>query len=577
MCGNFNRLSAVALSVFALTSAQPSEAQKKPKILVLPYQAIGDGTSNDILDQTTNLVGSELESSGVPVLEGSDSIQKLGGSPSTDKGKKDDGPAYNPDANDKALEMLSNGRTLLEDQEIDDTIRVLKKAIRYMDENGESISDLSMLSEAHILLATAYFQDGEEDEADDNLSKAVHYAPQRKLSSRNYPPIFIRSYERAQFNVFRRPRSRLEVKAGKNAQIFLDGRPMGKAPILLKDVLPGNHWIRAQSPGEDPIVKRLLVRSRKTIAVNLGGADAGESASAPAETSGLVGAVRINEITRSHIAQVQSVGKKRRVDFVLIGGINKSRTAYNVHSVLVNVKTGDVGRLTSVAFDLDLLTAQIEVYKLADDIREQSQGEDPLAKKITAAKFRLDPKLDLTSKRSRRAVMAGSQVARMRTVAAAPKPMKAPTASASIPPPPPTEVASRTPATEGGRRPLSQPKDEGDDVYASNSNSITPKDEEAEGLAVRPKTERVVPKDEADELPKVRTRIATEDNEDKPFLPRKESSIFNRAPREEEERGDSMWWVWVAVGVAVAGAGGTGLYLGLSDSSSSEGELTIRW
>ena len=44
---------------------------------------------------------------------------------------------------------------------------------------------------------------------------------------------------------------------------------MGKAPILLKDVLPGNHWVRAQSPGEDPIVKRLLVRSRKTISVTV--------------------------------------------------------------------------------------------------------------------------------------------------------------------------------------------------------------------------------------------------------------------------------------------------------------------
>jgi|GEM_PF-2131038 len=575
MCGNFNKLGAVAFAVFALSTAQPSEAQKKPKILVLPYQAIGEGTSNDILDQTTNLVGAELESSGVPVLEGSDSIQKLGGSNSGASGsKKDEGPKFNAEANDKALEMLSKGRTFLEDQEIEDTIRVLKKAIRYMDGNGESISDLAMLSEAHILLATAYFQDGEEDEADDNLSKAIHYAPQRKLSPRKYPPIFIRSYERAKFNVLRRPRARLEIKSGKNAQIFLDGRPMGKSPLLLKDVLPGNHWVRAQSPGEDPIVKRLLVRSRKTIAVNLGEADGAEAASAPAETSGLVGAVSINEVTRSHVAQVQAVGRKRRVDFVLVGGINKSRTAYNVHSVLVNVKTGDVGRLTSVAFDLDLLTAQIEVYKLADDIREQCQGEDPLNKKITAAKFRLDPKLDLTSKRSRRAVMAGTQAARMRTVAAAPRPMKAPAASNSIPPPPPTQVARNDSSSSGGRRPLASPKSE-EDIYGSNPSSIVPKDETKTIAA--PQKERVVPKDETDDLPKVRTKIATEDNEDKPFLPRKDSSIFKRQAPEEEERGDSMWWIWVAVGVAVAGAGGTGLYLGLSDSSSSEGELTIRW
>ena len=62
MWRNFHRLW-LYLSLFAvLMIPGPTEAQNKSKILVLPYQGIGKGLTTEILEQTTNLLGSELES-----------------------------------------------------------------------------------------------------------------------------------------------------------------------------------------------------------------------------------------------------------------------------------------------------------------------------------------------------------------------------------------------------------------------------------------------------------------------------------------------------------------------------------
>jgi len=566
MFSNFLRLWAYLGVIGFLLLPSVSQAQEKSKILVLPYQTIGKGVTTEILEQTTNLVGSELESSGVPVLEGSDSIKKIGGK-SKKESKSKNAPTGDRGASDKAKKLIARGKTDVEDQEFEAAINNLKKAIRLLDDNGDAVDDLSVLSDAYLLIATAYFQEGDEDEADDSLVKAVHYSPDKKLRPNEYPPIFIRSFERARYNVLRRPRARLEIKAERDAQILLDGRRMGRAPLVLTNVLPGTHWVSAQTPGETPHVKKLLVRSKRTITVSLGVEDgANESVASPSQNSGLVAGVASNEINRSHIAQLQTLGRKRGVEFVLFGGIHKTSTAYNIHSALVNVQSGEVGRITSVAFDLDLLTAQIEVYKLADDIRQQTAGEDPLTKIISAATFRLDPKLNLTASKSRRAIATGAARASTRTVSAAPKEIRAPVPKAA-PPPPPT-IASA--GDDSGRAPLNggQVSSGEADVYDNSNASGSPPI----------KTGNVIPKDEADSKAdeQVTTKMANADNEDKPFLPRRDSPVFTQ-PEEGSFPGESMWWLWVVVGVAVAGAGGTGAYFLAADSGADTGELTIRW
>ncbi len=199
---------------------------------------------------------------------------------------------------------------------------------------------------------------------------------------------------------------------------------------------------------------------------------------------------------------------------------------------MVRVKDGEVGRMVDIAFDLDLLSAQIEVYKLAEDAKTETEAKG-FSRSEEAPVFPLAPKVKIRKKRSRRVTKSET---RMQSVRAAPpakdKPKQATFAEAPPPPPGPS-----------GRQP-----------------SVTPKDEQTEPVKATSAT--LVPKDEEGEHPKPNlTPVA----------------VAPVGPSDPGDDDGSMWWVWVVVGVAAAGAAGAGGYFIVTNQDADEGVLTIRW
>ena len=529
-----------ALAAFVLTAwgVQDAAAQEPPRVLVLTYQGMGKGIPPELTEQTTVIGTEEMKAAGLAVLRADDVVSSEGDdkAPAKAGGRVDeDAPSGDPEAGERAEELIARAKLSMEDQEFGAAVKQLNEAIRMLDDNGDAVPDLRLLPEAYLQLGAAYFQEGDEDEGDDALTKVVHYAPFKTLSEDEWPPVFITVYDRVRYNVLRRPRARIEVKAAGGAQVLLDGRNLGRAPLVLTDVLPGSHWIRIERPGESIQVKKVLVRSKRTTVVEFSGAD---SAAESSDTAvGVLGAISKNEINRSHVDQLRAAGRRQDAALVMFGGIHKTETAYNIYSAYVSVEDGSVGRLANIAFDLDLLSAQIEVYKLAEDAKtEASEGFSRLEE---APVFPLAPKVKLR-KRRRRAVASGSS--RSQEVVAAPPPVEKP------------------------KPPSLQPEPEPDD---RRKPTAVAKDETGEGSPTPVKTGGVVPKDEADEAPKV-------DPDDPATSPTATAII----PKDEDDGDDddgSLWWVWVVVGVAVAGAGGgVGTYF-LLNQQPEEGNLRITW
>lgn len=515
-----------ALVLLAVSTAS---AEDSKRVLVLTYQGVGSGVPPELNEQTTVVVSSELKASGIDVVRADDvalggvtldTEEKKGGSTSKNA------PTGDAKAGDKAKELLSRAQLSMEDQEFPAAIKQLGQAIRLLDDNGDAVPDLRLLPQAHLQKAIAHFRDGEEDEADDSLTKAVHFDPERELDESEFPPIFIRAYERVRFNVLRRPRARIEVKAASGAQVLFDGRNLGKAPLVMTEVLPGEHWIRIERPGEAPQVKKVLVRGRRTILVEFDGAStaAEPESDAPA---GVLGAIATNEINRSHVSQLRAAGRREKADFVLFGGIYKTETAYNIYTALVRVKDGEVGRLVDIAFDLDLLSAQIEVYKLAEDAQKEVAG-GRFSRIEEAPAFPISAKVKL---RKRRAPKVATTETRMQSVRAAPLPVEAPA--------PPTLVG----------------------VIPEPTPPPAPGPTAAAPAVVAPPEATVVPKDEMGDTPK----------------PAMTPVVAAPIQNPDDNDGGSMWWVWVIVGVAAAGAAGAGGYFVFANQSPDEGELTIRW
>jgi tetratricopeptide (TPR) repeat protein len=505
------------LSAVALVAVEASALANAPKVLVLPYQHLAPKMPEDLGEQTTAVVTREMAHGGLSVIRADDVTDAAGSAaPKADPA----GPIGDPAAGPKADQLIVDAKSLMEESEFEQASKVLKKAVDLLEANADAVPDLRLLPEAYLQLGVAYFRDGLEDEGDDMLNKAVHLDPERTLAEADYPPIFIKVYERARFNVLRRPRAQIEVKATPGAAVLFDGRNLGKAPIRLEDALPGEHWVRVERAGEAPQVKKIQASSKKTLVVEFEGGEKAEEASAAV---GVLGAIGRNEIAEEHKAQLASAGRRAGADLVMFGAIYPTDTSYHIHTAYVRVKDGSVGRLVDIAFDLDMLSAEIEVYKLAEDAKKEASAGS-FANPVSEKTFALAPKF---KPRATRQVVAGAKETKMTVVAAAPQPIKPPASlyAENVAPPPPSSDRKPTAAAPPPPKATALPKDE-----------VAPKEE--------PKV--------------VASTIVIED--------------------EQEGGGGSNWWIWALVGVAAAGAVAAGGYFIVQGTQSpDEGSLTVRW
>jgi hypothetical protein len=511
----------------------------KPKVLILDYQLLDDNLQDDLGQQTTVVVAKELGAGELTVVR----AESVGGAePRPQKpGKPADAPTGDPAAGAKAEEQLSRAREALEDSEFDKAAKLLEKVVKLLEDNADALPDLRLLPEAYLQAGVACFRDGREDEGDDFLNKAVHLAPERKLDPADYPPIFIRVYDRARYNVLRRPRGRLEVKAAPGTTVFFDGRNLGKTPLALEEALPGQHWVRVERPGEPVLVRRVELKSKQTTVVDFGGG--GEAEAAP--VVGASAAIAANRLEDVHLAQLKAAGAKAGADLVMFGAIYKTDTAYQVRSALLSVKDGSVGRLTSIAFDLDMLTAEIEVYKLADDARAQIAAGKPLAP-VSDRPLQLAPEHTKTAKK--RNIVAKAKEARLTTVVAAPAPIKPPASVYADGERAPLAAAGAAPAVEGA----------GAGAVVKPGPSLVPKDELVPGAVSAVPTAPPSARESAAPAAAVAVGVVPKDE----------------AGEDDEP---TTWWIWVLLGAVAVGAAGTGGYLAVTGGTPDEGKLRISW
>lgn len=480
---------------------------KPPRVLALPYQLLQPNLPEDLGEQTTLVIANEVGQGGVTVVR-KDSV--VGAPSGGSAGGNRFAPVGDPKAGPRAERMLERAQEYVDDGDIPGASRVLEKAVALLEDNGDAVADLRILSEAYLQLGIAQFREGFEEEADEALARAIHFDPERTLSASDFPPIFIKVFDRARYDVLRRPRGELEIRAPAGAQVLLDGRSMGQGPVKLEGVLPGDHYVRVERPGQPVQAQQLRVGSKKTTVLDFdGSADAGDEAP---ETP--LAGLAANKVSPEHLEAIQSAGRQAGAQFVLLGAVFSTDVAYQIRTGLLDVETGALGRVQNIAFDLDLLSADIEAYKVAADIQAQVKGG---ALSDVESGPGWVPAPDFKPIRSRRS--AGRT--RMSVKRAAPRPMREPAsiyAEAPAPEPSPSESGSGT-------------------------TFIIDDDDPRPNLGL-------------DTSATASTQVEK---------------------NKEDEGGDDLWWLWVVVGVAAVGAAGAATALVLSEDSSDQGKVLVTW
>lgn len=347
-----------ALSVFSactLLLSGRALAGDLPRVLVLPYAPVYDGLANASGEKAAEVLMNELRSSEQLQLV---QVKKDAASAAPVRKAVNPGPAKDQAVLTEAKERVGKADDFTKKLKFREAATELEKAISLMEQQHPYI-DFADLVGANLSLAVAYFRLGLDSDGEKALASVVRLDPERKLDAEKYPPVFIRAFDNVSKRVKKAPKASIEVKpTSGGASVVLDGREVGRAPVLIKDVIKGSHFLRVG----DGWSNRVEVPGADTVKV---APDLGSSGGPVAE---LVGLLARNVIDDLVIGRAVALAEQAPADFVVLGGVHKEGDAVVVSSHLLKVASKKTCLLQRVVFDLEMLGAGIEIYKVGADI-----------------------------------------------------------------------------------------------------------------------------------------------------------------------------------------------------------------
>ncbi|MBW2701475.1 MAG: PEGA domain-containing protein [Deltaproteobacteria bacterium] len=587
------RAASTLLVVFVASTLVPSTSQagvaNKSKIYVFPYQGVFKGVPKEITVQTSDLIKNEIKhSDDVQLQKGPIFIPESVASkikPLDDKALK------------KAQALQAKGEKAYAKLKLAVASKSFRGALARYERSVALLTDFSPLLDSMLMLSVCYYRMDKEDEGAKMLVKVIRIKPDIVLDAEKYPPMFRNTLDKIRKRLLRKTRGEAEVVANiEGATVFFDGRKVGATPVILKELVPGEHYVRVEKEGLQSWAGKVVVVSTKKVRIlaTLGGV---KKASGP--IGEIAEALRINNITPAILKTVQAQGKEIGADFVILGGVAMKGQNFRVGSFMVRVKDKQLCPLPEIEFDPDLLGASVEVYNMAAIMFKRVEGcPDPVgAKSVSLVQTAKKKKAEV------KAVAVGPAVPPPDVKKPDPKPAIKPAVKPAVGPATPATGPAR-PAT-GPARPATGPARPATGPARPATGPARPATGPARPATgpARPATGPATPGaaparpttgPAAPATPAAKPVVAGDTG-----LVTTGGSALNKGPRrplvvptapgantlrpidEIDDGGDKWykaWWFWTVVGVVVVG-GTVGAVGGMGgfDSSDSGGSVTVHW
>jgi environmental stress-induced protein Ves/anti-sigma factor RsiW len=363
------------MSVVMLIVSVPAVAGDKPRLVLVPLGS-GDGASETATQKFSAILLEELKSRGdtfdvvsPPAVKASSSSTVA---PVTG-GKR--GPSTD------AVAAIDAGRKAFDDLRFDDASASLKKGIDGLLADPAS-ADFEVVTDAYVKLAASAFRLGEERDAKQALLDLVRIAPSYQLPA-GFPPVFQREFEKARKRLDKQPRGQISVEGPAGATAYVDGRDLGMVPVVDENVPAGLHYVKVEGGKGERFGQAVELKGSSVkvkAAFGSGGAALGEravvkSGDAPVELP-RVGS-SFDDATKQ---KVVAFARASNADIALVGYVYKTAdTQLTLGAALFGVKKGSLVALTAISFDTDVMTANTEAFKLADELVKRLSNAGPLS------------------------------------------------------------------------------------------------------------------------------------------------------------------------------------------------------
>jgi hypothetical protein len=266
----------------------------------------------------------------------------------------------------KASDLGKKGKHAQAAEALQKAIAQLTARPLLLDEPGGKL-----LSDALLRLAVERMLAGDDEGGEKALSQLVRLSPERELAAADYPPAFLRQLDAVRKRLLGEPRGSLRVLAAPGsgeARVLLDGRALRDAPVLIRDVIPGEHFVRVERGSTAWATRVIAIAGAESRVAPQPGVEG--------PVAELSAALMQDEFDRA-AAYAGSLARETGAQAAVFGVVARTGDSLSLRSFLTR---GDrVLALTPLTLNVELLGAAVELARLADEIQKKLDAPPPEA------------------------------------------------------------------------------------------------------------------------------------------------------------------------------------------------------
>jgi hypothetical protein len=264
--------------------------------------------------------------------------------------------------------MLSAGRAALAELRFSEASKKLKKALDWLLADPAR-TDFEWAKEAYLLLSVASFRMGEERLSELAMGSLFRIEPDFELGT-NYPPVFIREFEKSRARQKRLSTQELQVEGPEGATAYLNGKPLGPVPAVARQLAPGTHYVKVEGEYGETFARAVDVRAGENR-VRASFASPGvrpRPLPAPTLAQGL---------TSETLALAAQYTKAAGADHALMGVLYRQDERLMLAPILYGARRQAFFALTAREFPGDGANVQAQLSNLCEEVLELLQGTPP--------------------------------------------------------------------------------------------------------------------------------------------------------------------------------------------------------
>jgi hypothetical protein len=157
------------------------------------------------------------------------------------------------------------------------------------------------------------------------------------------------------------------------AAVVVDGVALGNTPLQVKEVPAGLHFWHATLPNGEVLGGVADVSGGKTAKVAV-------ASQSKDPESRLLSSVSQNRLDKDMVAAAKELAAGAGVDVLVFGALSKEGKGLALDTFLYAVEGNEVRRLPRAEFDMELLSAGVEFFKLAGQLAQKGAKSGDVVK-----------------------------------------------------------------------------------------------------------------------------------------------------------------------------------------------------